>query len=311
MAKIETLKRPAPARSGWDLDRILEELRVSREVTNNIRHGGHVHELPSPDIILNVIEGLCAALFPTHLGQAPLSRENTGYFVSNALTTALGRLADQVHRGLKFNADGNEPQGLMKSRAEAMTQDFAAQLPTIRAVLVSDLKAAYQADPSANSIAEILLCYRGATAVIYHRIAHALDRLGARLVARVISDLAHASTGIDIHPGARIGESFFIGHGTGVVIGETAVIGNNVQLSQAVTLEADRDKVKSLPRHPILEDDVIVYAGATILGPVTVGKGSVIGGNVWLIESVPPGSIITQAKTQADCSGPSELLPGS
>ena len=251
----------------------------------------------------NILEGFCAALFPTHLGQAPLSRENTGFFVSTTLITALGRLSDQVHRGLKFNATGTEPSGLLKSRAEAMTQDFASQLPAIRAVLVSDLKAAYQADPSANSIAEILLCYRGATAVIYHRIAHALHGLGARLVARVISDLAHAATGIDIHPGARIGNSFFIGHGTGVVIGETAVIGENVQLSQTVTLgsrpspnQPDRHNTKSLPRHPTLEDDVIVYAGATILGPITVGKGTVIGGNVWLTESVPPGSIITQAK---------------
>ena len=177
----------------------------------------------------------------------------------------------------------------------------------LRDLLVSDLQAAYQGDPAATSMSEILLCYPGMTATIYYRIAHALYGLGAPFVARVISRIAHSSTGIDIHPGAKIGGHFFIDHGTGVVIGETAVIGQHVRLYQAVTLGAKRfpaDEngvlIKGNARHPIVEDDVVIYAGATILGRITIGKGSTIGGNVWLTQSVPPGSNVTQAQMRSD-----------
>ncbi len=309
MAKVESRSFAKQRISGWDMQGVLEALRVSREVTHNIRHGGHARELPSPQVVLDVIEGLSAALFPTHLGQGALSRGNTDLFVSNSLSTALARLSEQLRRGLQFNVTEVASPDLLKNRAASITSDFAREMPNTRALLVADLRAAYRADPSANSIAEILLCYRGATAIIYHRIAHALYRLGDRLVARVISDLAHASTGIDIHPGARIGEGFFIAHGTGIVIGETAVIGTNVQISQGVTLGAMPqllEKFVKRPsaehRHPVIEDDVIIHAGATILGPVTVGRGSTIGGNVWLTRSVLPGSVITQAKLQAEPS---------
>ena len=148
----------------------------------------------------------------------------------------------------------------------------------------------------------MLVCYPGITAIIHHRLAHILYELGAPLVARIISEIAHSATGIDIHPGARIGESFFIDHGTGVVIGETAVIGKHVRVYQAVTLGAKRFEkdssgllVKGAARHPIVEDNVVIYAGATILGRITIGKNSTIGGNVWLTHSVPSGSSITQA----------------
>jgi serine O-acetyltransferase len=153
----------------------------------------------------------------------------------------------------------------------------------------------------------VLVCYPGITAIIHHRLAHILYRLGAPLVARVISELAHSATGIDIHPGAQIGESFFIDHGTGVVIGETAVIGRHVRVYQAVTLGAKRFQkddtgvlVKGNIRHPIVEDNVVIYAGATILGRITIGQGSTIGGNVWLTHSVPPGSNITQAYVRSE-----------
>jgi serine O-acetyltransferase len=151
---------------------------------------------------------------------------------------------------------------------------------------------------------EILLCYPGIQAVIHHRLANVLYKLGAPMIARIIAELAHSATGIDIHPGAQIGSGFFIDHGTGVVIGETAIIGQRVRIYQAVTLGAKRFNVgedgvleKGQLRHPILEDDVVVYAGATILGRITIGKGSSIGGNVWLTRSVPPGSVITQASS--------------
>ncbi len=180
---------------------------------------------------------------------------------------------------------------------------LAQSLSVIRRVLDTDIDAAYAGDPAARSVDEVLLCYPRVTAVIHHRIAHALYRLGAPLIARIIAEIAHSRTGIDIHPGATIGESFFIDHGTGVVIGQTAIIGNRVRIYQVVTLgarsfttDAHGNLVKDEPRHPIVEDDMTIYAGATILGRITIGKGSVIGGNVWLTRPVPPGSRVSQGK---------------
>jgi serine O-acetyltransferase len=183
--------------------------------------------------------------------------------------------------------------------------EFAAQLPRIRELLETDIQAAFQGDPAARTLDEVLACYPGITAMIHHRIAHALYTLGMSLVARIIAEIAHSATGIDIHPGASIGESFFIDHGTGVVIGETTVIGSRVRVYQAVTLGAkrvpfDSSQSQGLPRHPIVEDDVVIYAGATILGRITIGRSSIIGGNVWLTRSVPHNSNITQAKTRDD-----------
>jgi serine O-acetyltransferase len=177
----------------------------------------------------------------------------------------------------------------------------------VRRLIDSDIQAAYEGDPAARSADEVLVCYPGINAVLHHRFAHRLYQLGAPLVARMISEIAHSATGIDIHPGASIGESFFIDHGTGVVIGETSIIGARVRLYQAVTLGAKRfakDEhgmlVKGNARHPIVEDDVVIYAGATILGRITIGHGSTIGGNVWLTYSVPPGSHISQAMFRSE-----------
>ena len=184
----------------------------------------------------------------------------------------------------------------------AIAEELARRLPTIRRLLDSDLQAAFDGDPAARSVDEVLLCYPCIVALTHHRIAHELYLLGAPLVARIIAEIAHSRTGIDIHPGAQIGESFFIDHGTGVVIGQTAIIGNGVRLYQAVTLGArsfstDEDgRLVNEPRHPIIEDGVTIYAGATILGRITIGKGSVIGGNVWLTRSVPPMSRVRQTQ---------------
>jgi serine O-acetyltransferase len=190
----------------------------------------------------------------------------------------------------------------LNGEAGRIVKEFAQSLPEIRRSLDSDVWAAYQGDPAARSVDEVLICYPGIRAVIHYRLAHRLYLAGVPLLARVIADIAHSDTGIDIHPGAQIGTGFFIDHGTGVVIGETTVIGNRVRLYQAVTLGAKRfpvkesgELVKGLNRHPVVEDDVVIYAGATILGRITIGKGSTIGGNVWLTQSVPPGSIVTQA----------------
>ena len=174
-------------------------------------------------------------------------------------------------------------------------------------MLDTDIRAAYEGDPAAGSLDEVLVCYPGITAIIHHRLAHELHRLGAPLIARIIAEIAHSATGIDIHPGADISGSFFIDHGTGVVIGETTIIGQRVRLYQTVTLGAKRfpanengSLIKGNARHPIVEDDVVIYAGATILGRVTIGRGSIIGGNVWLTRSVPPGSNISQAQVRSE-----------
>ena len=186
-------------------------------------------------------------------------------------------------------------------------REFGAALPAIRELLDTDVLAAYRGDPAARSVDEVLLCYPGVAAMIHHRLANVLYRLGVPMLARIVAEIAHADTGIDIHPGARIGSHFFIDHGTGVVIGETAVIGRNVRIYQAVTLGAKRFAIgadgqleKGGARHPIVEDDVVIYAGATVLGRVTIGRGASIGGNVWLTHSVPPGSRIAQANALDD-----------
>jgi serine O-acetyltransferase len=294
--------------SHWHLGPIIDALRTSRESTHNIRHQGRVRELPSRTVLRQVIEGVSAALFPTHYGRPDLNDESIDYFVGDTLNVALDRLVEQVRRALRFNPElENISEAELAGRARTITRSFAASLPEIRALLVSDVQAALAGDPAATSVAEIMLCYPGTIAVLYHRLAHCLHRLGAPFLARLAADIAHTLTGIDIHPAAQIGASFFIDHGTGVVIGETAIIGKHVRLYQAVTLGARRFPtdasgalVKGAPRHPIVEDDVVIYAGATILGRITVGAGSTIGGNVWLTQSVGPGSNVSQAKMCKD-----------
>jgi len=297
-----------PALSDWNLDAIVKELRISRELTHNIRHRGRIRALPSREELARIVDGLSAVLFPTHYGRPDLVAESIDYFVGNTLNDTLILLAEQIRRGLAFvSEDDDEDSAQIRRSAFEITRSFAETLPSIRALLVSDIRAAYQGDPAATNIPEILLGYPGINAIIHHRLAHALHVLGVPLIARLIADIAHSTTGIDIHPAAQIGASFFIDHGTGVVIGETTIIGEGVRLYQAVTLGAKRfptDEhgalVKGSPRHPIVEDDVVIYAGATILGRITIGKGSVIGGNVWLTQSVPPRSNVSQAQTLKD-----------
>jgi serine O-acetyltransferase len=215
---------------------------------------------------------------------------------------------EQAEKELVFTAnEGESPGADNRIRAIAIIREFTQTLPNIRKKLDTDLEAAYEGDPAARSVDEVLVCYPGISAITCHRIAHELFGLGLPLIARMISEIAHSDTGIDIHPGAHIGGSFFIDHGTGVVIGETAIIGERVRLYQAVTLGAKRfptDEngvlLKGNARHPIVEDDVVIYAGATILGRITIGRGSTIGGNVWLTRSVPPDSNITQAQAKQE-----------
>ncbi|WP_082537046.1 MULTISPECIES: serine O-acetyltransferase EpsC [unclassified Aureimonas] len=300
----EPILSPVPA--AWDLKDIVDELRLSRDVTHNVRHLGRLRPPPLRRAIDEALTDFSAALFPAHYGPPGLTPASIDAYVGETLDRGLTTLREQVRRTLPFSsAEDIEDDDLLRQSGE-ITRLFAAQLPDIRGLLVSDLRAAYAGDPAGTGYSEILLVYPGITAIIHHRLAHALLRLGATFLARMISDIARSKTGIDIHPGAEIGPSFFIDHGTGVVIGETAIVGARVRLYQAVTLGArsfPADEtgvlVKGHPRHPIIEDDVVIYAGATVLGRITVGKGSSIGGSVWLTRSVPPGSQISQAQTRS------------
>jgi len=296
----------------WQLDGIVTQLRATREqwrAQNGREKEKGCRELPSRHRIRDTLDALSGALFPMRLGPSDLRKESEDFYVGHTLDRALNALHEEILLELRYMARlGGDTESDQYAQATRIIQGFADSLPTLRRRLDSDVMAAYYGDPAARSVDEVLLCYPGVHAVIYHRIAHYFYRAGAGLVARIISELAHSDTGIDIHPGAQIGESFFIDHGTGVVIGETAIIGDRVRLYQMVTLGAKRFPAdekghleKGLPRHPIVEDDVVIYAGATILGRITVGRGSVIGGNVWLTCSVEAGSNITQANIQ---SGP-------
>jgi len=292
----------------WEIDALVAELRELRLQSLENRHRReHPPKLPSRKILSQIVDNLGAALFPNRLGMPDLTDEGIDYFVGHTLDSLLRELNRQISLELQFVA---EQQGLSldtQSQATDITRQFAAQLPAVRQLIDTDIQAAYEGDPAARCADEVLVCYPGITAVIHHRLAHVLYQLGLPLVARVISEVAHSATGIDIHPGAQIGDSFFIDHGTGVVIGETAVIGRRVRLYQAVTLGAKRFHkddngilVKGHARHPIVEDDVVIYAGATILGRITIGRGSTIGGNVWLTHSVPPDSLVSQGQNRTE-----------
>lgn len=300
--------------SHWQLQTIVSQLRTARDQWRaqngraSTEQGGR--ELPSRAAMAEILEALCGALFPMRLGPVDLREESEDFYVGHTLDVALNALLAQARLELRYAAR-HSAQAENEVEVEAKTiqiiQDFALALPGLRSLLDTDVLAAYHGDPAARSVDEVLLCYPGILAVIHHRLAHHLYRAGLPLLARISAEIAHSATGIDIHPGAQIGRSFFIDHGTGVVIGETAIIGERVRIYQAVTLGAKRFPAdedgqlqKGQPRHPIVEDDVVIYAGATILGRITIGKGSTIGGNVWLTRSVPAGSNLTQANLQHD-----------
>lgn len=296
----------APSLKTLGIEQIVTDLRAVRLASLEHRQRRHKPpKLPARKALQTVVEGLSAALFPNRLGFSDLKEEGLDYFVGHTLDTALRELLNQIKLELRFAADTEQTKQPTEEVALNKVREFGSRLANIREFLDSDIHAAFEGDPAARSLDEVLVCYPGIHAIMHHRIAHVLHGLGLPLIARMIGEIAHSATGIDIHPGATIAEGFFIDHGTGVVIGETAVIGKHVRLYQAVTLGAKRfptdaqgHLIKGSPRHPILEDDVVIYAGATVLGRITIGKGSVIGGNVWLTHSVGPNSHITQASTR-------------
>ncbi len=256
-------------------------------------------EFPSRTALAGLVEELRALLFPGYFGISELKAETLRYHLGARMDRVLHGLAEQIQRGLM----ASDPAcGACEDRALDLARAFLARLPEVRRLLATDIQAGFEGDPAATSPDEVLFCYPGLLAITSQRLAHELLKLDVPLLPRMITEHAHSLTGIDIHPGARIGERFFIDHGTGVVIGETCVIGRNVRIYQGVTLGAKSfpldefgNPVKGIPRHPVVEDDVIIYSNATVLGRITLGKGSAIGGNVWLTRSVPPGSVITQS----------------
>jgi serine O-acetyltransferase len=287
------------------ISRLVTELStVSNGLSPAMRRAHRDQPLPSRDVVVEIVDALRSVLFPGYFGFSDLRVDSVLYHVGATIDRIRHPLREQIRRGLCFTcSEESRCTPVCDDQALDITTSFLGRLPAIQKCLAKDVKAAYEGDPAASSADEVIFCYPAVMAITNFRLAHELHVLGVPLIPRMITEHAHSITGIDIHPGATIGEYFFIDHGTGVVIGETCEIGKNVRLYQGVTLGAksfkldeDGNPIKGIPRHPIVEDDVTIYSGATILGRVTIGRGSVIGGNVWLVDSVPPNSRITQAQ---------------
>jgi serine O-acetyltransferase len=260
--------------------------------------------MPSLDVLTDIVERLRMVIFPAYFSDSEMTLSTMPYIIGNHLEKIERLLNEQIKRGFEFSCEVTDRKACIEcnERAIILSRKFITTIPRIRGLLISDVLAAYEGDPAAKSLSEVIFCYPSIKTMTNYRIAHELYELGVEIIPRIITEMAHSATGIDIHPGATIGERFFIDHGTGTVIGETCVIGRNVRLYQGVTLGAKsfpKDEqgrlVKGIPRHPMVEDDVIIYSGTTILGRVRIGKESTIGGNVWLDHDIKPGSTVMQA----------------
>ena len=296
------------------LTQAVDELSDSHTASQSYKGLFHQHKdgdpLPSAKSLYKIVELARSILFPGYFGNSTINSHTITYHIGVNVENLFDLLTDQIQAGLCFgqennnneNTNNNEP---CRETAALLAARFISKLPEMRRILATDVEAAYYGDPAATCFGEIISCYPAIRAISNYRIAHELLILGVPLIPRYITEMAHSETGIDIHPGAKIGHHFTIDHGTGVVIGATSIIGNNVKLYQGVTLGAksfpldnNGNPIKGIPRHPILEDDVIVYSNATILGRVTIGKGATVGGNIWVTENVPAGARIVQRKTK-------------
>jgi serine O-acetyltransferase len=265
-----------------------------------------VKNLPVRDKIIEILNLLMELLFPGYTGKKRVTRENIESIVLEMLVILRRELAEQIELALRHHCRMKDcPTCDCANLATRYAVDLLGRIPRIREMLKGDVQAAFHGDPAAKSFEEIVISYPHIIAIAIHRIAHELNHMDVPMIPRIMSEYAHSQTGIDIHPGAHIGHNFFIDHGTGVVIGETALIGDDVKIYQGVTLGAlsfPRDErgqiIRDRKRHPTLENDVTVYAEATILGDIVIGEGSVIGGNVWIRESVPAGTIVTTSKPE-------------
>jgi serine O-acetyltransferase len=260
-----------------------------------------VANLPVREKILGILDCLLELLFPGYTGKRVVTRENIRYIVGDIICMVRSDLTEQVCLALRHDCRlKNCATCDCEKMAVTITEQLIGKVPAIREMLKTDVQAAYDGDPAAKSLEEIVISYPYITAIAIHRISHELHLMEVPLIPRIMSESAHARTGIDIHPGAKIGRRFFIDHGTGVVVGETAEIGDNVKFYQGVSLVAisiptDAQRIRGVKRHPTIEDDVTIYAETTILGNVTIGKGAVIGANAWVRQDVPPGVTVTMA----------------
>ena len=289
------------------LTQAVDELSDSQSYKGLFHQHKDGDPLPSAKSLYKIVELARSILFPGYFGNSTINSHTITYHIGVNVENLFDLLTDQIQAGLCFgqennnneNTNNNEP---CRETAALLAARFISKLPEMRRILATDVD---YGDPAATCFGEIISCYPAIRAISNYRIAHELLILGVPLIPRYITEMAHSETGIDIHPGAKIGHHFTIDHGTGVVIGATSIIGNNVKLYQGVTLGAksfpldnNGNPIKGIPRHPILEDDVIVYSNATILGRVTIGKGATVGGNIWVTENVPAGARIVQRKTK-------------
>ena len=293
-------KRTKSSEAGTPKDRLPEMADALVQSSMSIDAMTHItaRELPSKSRVTEVLDDLMDVLYLGYFSSRNVSEANLEFYVGNKLDRLFEQLSELIAKSVRHECrKGTDVCDQCRLRGEMETIAFFEKLPEVREILREDMQAAYEGDPAARSLDEIIFSYPCTYAITVYRIAHELHMQSIPLIPRMMTEHAHSVTGIDIHPGATIGRAFFIDHGTGVVIGETCEIGNNVKIYQGVTLGAKsfpRDEkgniIRDQKRHPTLEDDVVVYSGATILGgDVVIGRGASIGGNVWLTESVPPG----------------------
>lgn len=277
------------------LHNIAETLSSKEVLSLMYRHDNLQTPMPDIKILRKIIKMLRAVLFPGYFGTTAMKSSSMKFYLGAYLDEIFQDLALQIKRGYCFECAERykEKCAECEIRSKNNARELLEKLPRIRHLLATDAEGAFEGDPASNSFGEIIFCYPGLKALTNHRIAHELFKMNIPVIPRIISEMAHSETGIDIHPGATIGEKLFIDHGTGVVIGETCTIGNNVKIYQNVTLGAKSfpldekgNPIKNIDRHPKVEDNVTIYSGATILGNIVIGQGSVIGGNVWLTESI-------------------------
>ncbi len=299
------------------LPEITEAIVAGYTECKYINHLGHC-PLPSRDAVIEILDDLKEILFPGFGRRQNLHMGNIEYHVGDLIDSLHDKLTQQISRAMRHDCNGQNSEVDFEALAQNKTMELLRKLPDVRNLLQNDVESAYLGDPAAKSHIEIVFCYPGLEAIAVYRLAHELLLLGIPMIPRLMTEYAHSKTGIDIHPGARIGPGFFIDHGTGVVIGETCDIGRNVKLYQGVTLGAlsfPRDAagniIRGKKRHPTLEDDVVVYANATILGgDTTVGHHSVVGSSVWLTHSVEPYAVVLLEKPQLRIRGPETRTQG-